>query len=60
MEDSDLGRKSPDSVQPGNGNFQYVFTVPRYPLNVVYGLLLGLQALRSLAMRYDCLRISGL
>jgi len=27
---------------------------------VVYGLLLGLQALRSLVMRYDCSRISGL
>jgi hypothetical protein len=26
----------------------------------VYGLLLGLQALRSMAMRYDCSRISGL
>ena len=26
----------------------------------VYGLLLGLQAFRSLAVRYDCTRISGL
>jgi hypothetical protein len=30
-----------------------------YP-NVVYGLLLVLQALRSMAMRYDYSRISGL
>ena len=26
---SGIGRKSPVSAQPGNGNFQYVFTVPK-------------------------------
>jgi len=30
------------------------------PRTTVYGLPLGLQALRSMAMRYDCSRISGL
>jgi len=62
--DVDVDFKIPQQVQMGyyqEFRDDWSFTVDAVWFDTsVYGLLLGLQALRSLVMRYDCSRISGL